>query len=184
MDLSKILAISGKPGLYQVVSQMKNAVLVESLIDKKRVPAFAHEKISSLQEISIFTTGEDRPLKDIFKAMYEKLEGKAATDIKSDNKALVAFFGEVVPDFDRERVYSSDIKKMVNWYNLLIENNLLDFTETEEEGGEGDEEKVQEAKEVIDVKKKSAPHMDMPKQSKSSTQKVVKKSDHRSMNSK
>jgi hypothetical protein len=133
MDLSKILSISGKHGLFQVVSQLKNAVLVESLIDKKRFPAFAHEKISSLKEISVFTTGEDKPLKDILKALYDKFEGKAAINTKSDDKSLKAFFLEVVPDYDQDRVYSSDIKKIINWYNMLAENNLLDFTEPTEE---------------------------------------------------
>ena len=129
MDLSKILSISGKPGLFKVISQLKNAVLVESLIDKKRFPAFAHEKISSLKEISVFTTGEDKPLKDVLKTMHDKFEGKTAIVTKVDDKSLKTFFLEVVPDYDSERVYISDIKKIINWYNLLTENNMLDFTE-------------------------------------------------------
>ncbi len=133
MDLSKIMSISGKSGLFKVVSQLKNAVLVESLTDKRRFPAFAHEKISSLEEIAVFTSGEERPLKEILKAMYEKLEAKPAPDPHGDNGKLQAFFLEVVPDYDQERVYISDIKKMVSWYNQLLEHNLLDFTEKEEE---------------------------------------------------
>ena len=133
MDLSKILSISGKSGLFQVVSQLKNAVLVESLIDKKRFPAFAHEKISSLEEIAVFTATEDKPLKEILKAIYEKQEGKQAVVAKSDDKVLKAFFLEVVPDYDTERVYVSDIRKIINWYNLLQEHDMLDFTEKEEE---------------------------------------------------
>lgn len=136
MELSKILSISGKPGLFKVISQLKNAVLVESLIDKKRYPAFAHEKISSLKEISVFTTGEDKSLKDVLKSMYDKVEGKTAIDTKVDDKTLKAFFLEVVPDYDSERVYISDIKKIINWYNLLVENSLLDFTEPIEETSE------------------------------------------------
>ncbi|MCX6282957.1 MAG: DUF5606 domain-containing protein, partial [Bacteroidetes bacterium] len=100
MDLTKIVSISGKSGLFKVVSQGKNAVIVESLADLKRIPAFGHEKMSSLEEISVFTTGEDRPLKDVFKAFNEKLEGKAGIDPKSDNAALLSFFKEMVPDFD------------------------------------------------------------------------------------
>jgi hypothetical protein len=138
MDLSKILSISGKGGLFKVVSQAKSAVIVESLLDGKRFPAFGHEKISSLEEISVFTTGEDKPLKDIFKAIFEKLEGKPAIDAKSDNKALRQFFLEMIPDFDQERVYTSDIKKMVAWYNLLLQHNLIDLNEPEEEKKEGD----------------------------------------------
>ncbi|MCK9422666.1 MAG: DUF5606 domain-containing protein [Bacteroidales bacterium] len=132
MDLSKILSIAGKSGLYKVVSQAKSAVIVESLNDNKRFPAFGHEKISSLEEISVFTTNEDLPLKEVFKAFHQKLEGKPAIDSKSDNNTLKKFFLEMVPDFDKERVYVSDIRKMVNWYNLLLEKNLLDFSEPEE----------------------------------------------------
>jgi hypothetical protein len=148
MDLSKILSISGKHGLFQVVSQLKNAVLVESLADKKRFPAFAHEKISSLKEISVFTTGEDKPLKDVLKAFSEKYEGKPGIDPKADDKALKACFLEVVPDYDPDRVYVSDIKKIITWYNLLAENNMLDFTEPEEEKPEEGAEKPVAEKEV------------------------------------
>ena len=156
MDLSKILSISGKPGLFKVISQLKNAVLVESLTDKKRFPAFAHEKISSLKEISVFTTGEDKPLKDVLKTMNDKYEGKAAIDTKVDDKTLKALFLELVPDYDSERVYISDIKKIINWYNLLAENSLLDFTEpTEEPGEESAAKEVSEKENIAEpVKKK------------------------------
>ena len=94
MDLSKILSISGKSGLFKVVSQLKNAVLVESLTDKKRFPAFAHDKISSMEEIAVFTSGEDKPLKEILKVIYEKQEGKATLDAKSGDKEIKDFFLE------------------------------------------------------------------------------------------
>jgi outer membrane biosynthesis protein TonB len=154
MDLSKILSISGRPGLYQIVSQLKNAVLVESLLDKKRFPAFAHEKISSLEEISVFTPTEDKPLKDVLKAIYDKLEGKPALDPKSGDKILQAFFLEVVPDYDSNRVYISDIRKIISWYNILTEHKILDFTEKEEEKPEAKaeettEEKKEEKKEAV-----------------------------------
>jgi hypothetical protein len=129
MDLSKILSIAGKNGLFKVVSQGKNSVIVESLNDLRRFPVFAHEKMSSLQEISIFTTGEDMALKDVFKVFHEKLEGKPVIDPKSDNISLKKFFLEMVPDFDQERVYVSDIKKLASWYNQLLEHGLLDFSE-------------------------------------------------------
>ena len=158
MDLSKILSISGKSGLFQVVSQLKNAVLVESLLDKKRFPAFAHEKISSLEEIAVFTATEDKPLKEILKAFYDKLEGKPALDAKSDNKLIQAFFLEVVPDYDSERVYISDIRKIISWYNLLLEHQLLDFTEKEEEKSEEKkEENAEEAPVVKPAAKKKKP---------------------------
>lgn len=131
MDLTKILSISGRPGLYKVISQAKQAVIVESLTDQKRFPAFGHEKISSLEEISIFTTGEDRPLKEVLKTIYEKLNAQPALDARSDNKALIAAFQELVPDYDPQRVYVSDIRKMITWYNLLLQHNLLDFSDPE-----------------------------------------------------
>ena len=132
MDFTKILSVSGKPGLFKVVSQLKHAMLVESLIDKKRFPAFGNEKISTLEEIAVFTKGEDRPLKDVLKTLFEKLEGKPAIDPKADFKELKAFFENAVPNYDPERVYPSDIKKIISWYNLLLENDLLDFTEEKE----------------------------------------------------
>jgi len=149
MELSKILSISGKAGLFKVVSQAKNAVIVESLIDKKRFPAFGHEKISSLEEISVFTTGEDMPLKNVLKAMHTKLEGKPAIDPKSDNNALKKFFLEMIPEFDQEKVYLSDIRKMVGWYNLLIEHNILDFTEPEEKKEKLPAEEVTPVQETV-----------------------------------
>ena len=144
MDLSKILSIAGKNGLFKVVSQGKNAVIVESLIDSKRFPAFGHEKISSLEEISVFTTGDDIPLKDVFKAFYTKLEAKPTPEIKPENAALKKFFLEMIPEYDQDRVYVSDIKKMVSWYNLLLDHALLDFPEdaVETETSEPAEETV------------------------------------------
>jgi len=140
MDFSKILSISGKTGLFKVVSQAKNAVIVESLTDKKRFPAFGNEKISSLEEISVFTTGEDLPLKTIFRTIHEKLEGKPAVDPKSDNSVLKKFFLEMIPEFDQERVYISDIRKIVTWYNLLIANDIVDFSEEKKKSEEGQPE--------------------------------------------
>ena len=159
MDLTKIVSISGKSGLFKVISQSKNAVIVESLLDQKRFPAFGHEKMSSLEEISVFTTGEDRPLKDVFKAFFEKLEGKSAIDPKADNKAITAFFSEHVPDFDSERVYISDIRKMLSWYNMLLAQNLLDFTEEVKEDREEDrkEDREEDRKEEGEEKPEEKP---------------------------
>jgi len=133
MDLSKILAISGKPGLYKNIAQTKSGVVVESLTDGKRFPAFAHERISSLAEISVFTTDEDVPLKDVFRKIYEKYEGEKCIDHKVSGNELKAFLEEILPDYDRERVYTSDIKKIVMWYNLLVEKEMMDFSDEEEE---------------------------------------------------
>lgn len=145
MELSKILSISGRAGLFNVISQAKNAVIVESLIDKKRFPVFGHEKMSSLEEISVFSTGEDMPLKDIFKKMKAHLKDKETVDPKSDNKVLQEFFLEIVPEFDQERVYTSDIRKILTWYNLLLSNELLDFSEEEEKTSEDEEKSSEES---------------------------------------
>lgn len=133
MDLSQILSISGKPGLFKNVGQSKTGVIVESLLDGKRFPAFAHERISSLAEISIFTDGDDVALEDVLKKIYEKYEGKTAIEPKVSSEKLKAFMEEILPDYDKERVYVSDIKKVVQWYNLLAEKEMLDFSETETE---------------------------------------------------
>ena len=132
MDLKEIMAITGKPGLYKMVAQAKNGIIVESIIDQKRVQAFSHDKISSLEEISIFTDTEDKPLKEVFAIFFEKLEGKQTPDFKNQNEKLKAFFAEMLPDYDKERVYVSHMLKLVGWYNLLVEHDMLDFTEEEE----------------------------------------------------
>jgi hypothetical protein len=164
MDLSKILSIAGKSGLYKVVSQGKNAVIVESLIDNKRFPAFGHEKISSLEEISVFTNGDDMPLKDVFKTIFETLEGKPAIDQKSDSAALQKFFIGVIPDYDQERVYVSDIKKMISWYNLLLQHQLLDFTEEKSEKATEEPELTQpESDEQPSAPEEKAPVKKAPK---------------------
>ena len=147
MDLSKILAITGKPGLYKMVTQAKNGVVVESIVDGKKFTAFSHERISALEEISIYTKDEDRPLKEVMKAIYEKLEGKAALSHKSDGAELKAFFEETIPDYDDENVYVSDIKKVIYWYNILQENKLLDFSDETEEKGKEDKKTEDKAPE-------------------------------------
>ncbi|MEE4257967.1 MAG: DUF5606 domain-containing protein, partial [Bacteroidales bacterium] len=132
MDLTEILSISGKPGLYKMLSHTKTGMLVESLSDQKRFPVFAHEKVSSLEEISIYTDDDDIPLKDIFKKIHELLEGEKAPSHRSPAEELKDFFDDAVPDYDKERVYVSDIKKIIQWYNTLHELEMLDFTEEEE----------------------------------------------------
>ncbi|MCD4724305.1 MAG: DUF5606 domain-containing protein [Bacteroidales bacterium] len=139
MDLTEIMSISGKPGLYKMISQTKNGMLVESMLDQKRFPVFAHEKISSLEEISIFTETDDLPLKDVFKKINDLLEGGKALSHKSSPEELKEFFEDVVSDYDKERVYVSDIKKVIQWYNLLHEKEMLDFTEDEEDKEESKE---------------------------------------------
>jgi hypothetical protein len=142
MDLSKILSITGKPGLYLILSQTKSGALVESLLDKKRFPVFINEKISTLSEISIFTIEEDISLKEVLHSIYKKENGGKCIDSKSDNNALKNYMLEVLPNYDQERVYVSDMKKLFSWYNLLQSVNMLDFSE--ETKPENDELKVTE----------------------------------------
>ena len=127
--LKEILSISGKPGLQKLVSNSSNALIVESLIDGKRFPAYSNAKIIALEDISIYTETEDMPLKDVFKRMYDKEEGKQALSHKESNDKIVSYFSEIVPEYDKDRVYTSDMKKIIQWYNLLIAKNILNFDE-------------------------------------------------------
>ena len=125
MDLTGIIAISGKPGLYKVLAQGKNNIIVESLEDKKRVPAYASDRISALDDISIYTYDDDKPLREIFTSIFEKEKGKETISHKEDQNKLKAYLMEVLPNFDQERVYGSDIKKIFQWYNLLLKAGAL-----------------------------------------------------------
>ena len=128
MDLKEILSVAGKPGLFKTIAQTKTGVIIESLIDGKRLQAFASDKISSLGEISIFTANEDLPLREVFRLIQEKSGAQSVPDAKSDDAALKKFFEFILPDYDRERVYVSHMRKVVQWYNLLIANGINDFT--------------------------------------------------------
>ena len=133
MELSKILSINGKPGLYKMLTTAKTGVVVESLIDGKRTTVFQQYDISSLEEISIYTDSEDVPLKDVLKNIFDYTQGKEALSKKPTNKELKAFFAEVLPTYDRENVYTSHIKKVIQWYNILLSNDLLQFDEDKKE---------------------------------------------------
>jgi len=115
--------------LYKVISQGKNMLIVESLTDGKRMPAHSSDKVMSLGDISMFTEGEDKPLHEILEVIKARENGhKTNMDPKADNNALRAYFGEIVPNFDRERVYPTDIRKLIIWYNILIETGNTDFS--------------------------------------------------------
>lgn len=128
-----ILSIAGKPGLYRLVSQGRNMLIVESLATGKRTPAFARDKVMSLGDIAMYTTGEDIPLADVLELLKAKTDGKPV-DLKAlkDDASLREFFGEVLPEFDRERVHDSDIRKLFQWYNTLLEAGIDTFKATEE----------------------------------------------------
>lgn len=160
MDLSKVVAISGKPGLFLVTTQGAGKLIVESLLDGKRIPAFANDKISSLEEISIFTTGEDKPLKEVFMNIHEKIGDKLDFDPKKASPVeLREKFLLVLPDYDEDAVYQSDMKKVFQWYQLLNDKKLLDFTVEENKEEEKADEAPVEKKEV----KKAAPKKAAPK---------------------
>ena len=132
MDLTKIVSISGKPGLFVIKSQAIGRLIVESVLDGKCSPAFARDRMSSLEEISIFSTDEDRPLKDVFKMIHEKMGDKVDFDFKkASNDELREKFAFVMPDYDEDAVYPSDMRKVFAWYQMLVDKNLLDFTEEE-----------------------------------------------------
>ena len=133
MDLSKIMSISGKNGLFKLISQGKNNFIVESLEDGKRVPAFSHDGIATLDNISIFTEDEDVSLTSVFEAIYKKENGNEVPPSISVNTSLKKYFQEVLPTYDKERVYVSNIKKVLSWYNILIKNNLIDIEEPQAE---------------------------------------------------
>ena len=145
MDLSKIVSISGKPGLYQVKSQGIGKLIVESVVDGKCIPAFARDHMSSLEEISIFSTDEDRPLKEVFKMIHDKMGDTVDFDYKKASPdELREKFAFVMPDYDEEAVYPSDMKKVFAWYQMLNDKGLLDFTE-EEKKEETPEEPAEKA---------------------------------------
>ena len=146
MDLSKIVSISGKPGLYVVKSQAVGRLIVESVIDGKCSPAFARDRMSSLEEISIFSTDEDRPLKEVFMMIHEKMGDKVDFDFKkASNEELREKFALVMPDYDEEAVYPSDMRKVFAWYQMLNDKGLLDFTVEEEKPEETSEEPAEKA---------------------------------------
>ena len=150
--LKDILSISGFGGLYKFISQGRIGIIVESLEDNKRMNASATAKISALEDIAIFTETEDIPLNDVFKAIFEKENKGVAINHKSSANDLKSYFIEVLPDYDKDRVYVSDIKKVINWYNILHKLELLNFEEekqiedTKEIKEEEEEEEVKEEK--------------------------------------
>ena len=123
--LKGILAIAGQPGLYKVISEGKNNVVIESLLTGKKSTAYADAKMSTLEDIAIYTLQEDIPLKKVFRKIFEKENGGLAINAKSSPEELKKYFAEILPEYDKERVYGSDVKKVISWYNLLNEKGLL-----------------------------------------------------------
>ena len=153
--LKNILAITGKPGLYKVISHAPNMIIVESLIDGKRMPAYARDKLVSLADVSMFTVADDVPLNEVLTKVGEK-EGlkKAAIDAKkADNDQLREWFGGILENFDRDRVYPSDIRKLILWYNILVEAGITDFSAEEEAGKAVEDEPAKKTEDKKEQKK-------------------------------
>lgn len=145
--LKSILSITGKPGLFRLVSRGKNMLIVESLADKRKVPAYPHDKVISLGDIAIYTNDGEIPLHEVLTNIKNKENGEKASIKASAAKPeeLCAYMAEVLPDFDRDRVYPGDIRKLVGWYNILIAAGITDFTPEEEKKPEEETEEAPKA---------------------------------------
>jgi len=153
--LKEIMAISGYPGLYRFISQARNGIIVESLEDKKRMQAFSNMKVSALEEIAVYAGEEEIPLAKVLRMIYDKESGGETISYKSDPESMKKYFAEVLPEYDRERVYISDIKKILNWYNILRSHDLLKFEEDKQaETNEADVLPAKEKETVVSTAKK------------------------------
>ena len=132
MEFNKIIAITGKSGLFEILSQTKTGVIVKSLIDQKRFPVTQTHNVSLLENIAIYTYGNEVPLGDVFKSIADKEDGKETISHKESNQKLERYFSEILPDYDNERVYTSNIKKVIQWYNILAKADF-DFADLGEE---------------------------------------------------
>jgi hypothetical protein len=156
IKVKDLMSISGKSGLFRFLAQARNGVVVESLVDKKRTVAPPSARVSALEDISIFSQEEDVPLADVLMKIHVKENGGPSIDPKSGNEELKAYFTEVFPEYDADRVYISDIKKVITWYNLLHELDLLEVIEKEEENSEDGPESDELNEGAADKKKEKS----------------------------
>lgn len=138
MKLDKLIVVSGKPGIFKIESQSKAGIIVESLTDKKKFPIHAIQNVSSLNDIAIYTDMDEVPLRDVFKTINQKEDGKKTINHKESKNVLTNFFSEVLPNYDTERVYPSNIKKIVQWYNILVDAKF-DFATLDQDSSEEEE---------------------------------------------
>ena len=176
--LKDILSISGHSGLFKLVAQSTKSIIVESLETHQKMPVYFSSKVSALEDIAIYTDDEEVPLAQIFEKIY-KMENKGQTSVsaKSSNEDIKDYFGDVLPDYDKSRVYVSDMKKVLNWYNILLSQNMLNFDEekkAEKKAAEKTEE-VKEAKTKATAKKTAAKEETEAKPKKTTTKKTTKK---------
>ncbi|WP_395075750.1 DUF5606 domain-containing protein [Flavobacterium sp.] len=153
MNLEKILAISGKPGLYSLKVQTRTGFVAESFIDGKRITVGLRSNVSLLSEVSMYTTTEEKPLVDVMRSIAKKENNGPTPAFKDDKVQLAAYFLEILPDYDQDRVYTSDIKKVINWYNILQAKGLVSSEEpTKVEAKEEKSEKTVPATESKVIK--------------------------------
>ena len=160
MELKEIISITGRPGLFKVVAQGKNNVIVESIVDKKRFPAYASDRISTLGDISIYTTDEDAKLTDVLASFHDHYEGKACPSHKEELSVLEGLLEKILPNYDKGRVYKSDLRKIFQWYNILIKAGITikEIAEkSSSKDGDNDEKEVKKAAPKKAVPKKAAP---------------------------
>jgi len=184
MDLKEVITVSGYSGLFKLIGKNKNSIIVESLVDGKRMPVFATNKASSLSEIALFTKREEIPLKQVFQRIYKFQEKKEISiDFKTQTKEMLELFEKIIPEYDKSRVYASDIKKIFTWYNILLKNNLIDL---EEEKSEDKKEEItkdsnsevkEEEEEEDQNKEKETPTSSEEKPTKKRTRKKTKETD-------
>ncbi|HET8855781.1 MAG TPA: DUF5606 domain-containing protein [Salinimicrobium sp.] len=139
MKLDKILSISGKPGLYELKNQSRGGFIARSISDGKTISVSVRHNVSLLSEIAIYTYSEEVPLRDVFRKISEKENGGEAISHKESKQKLESYFSEILPDYDVDRVYASDIKKIIQWYNLLVSNGITEFDEPDEEKSDEEE---------------------------------------------
>lgn len=162
MSLEKVLSIAGKPGLYRLKTQTRAGFLAESLLDGKTINVSGRHNVSLLSEIAIYTLTEEVPLRKVFEKISEKEGGKETISHKATKEELEEYFFGVMPDYDEDRVYSSDIKKVLQWYNLLVKNGMTDFSEVKEETKEEEKETGEKTKKAT-AKKVATPKAAAPK---------------------
>jgi len=163
MNLEKVLAITGKPGLYALKLQTRSGFVAESLVDGKKITVGMRNNVSLLSEISMYTNTEEKPLAEVMRNIAKKENNGPAISHKEDNGKLIAYFKEVLPDYDEDRVYPSDIKKVLNWYNLLQAKGMVSSEEPKKEKA-AKAPKAEEVTEEAPVKEKKAPAKKAPKE--------------------
>ena len=144
IDLTGIISISGQPGLFKIIAQSKNGIIIEGLADKKRSNIYSTTKVSTLADIGMYTTGDDKPIEEIMTAIFEKEKGGPCVSSKADDKEITAYFAQILPDYDKERVYVSNMRKLFNWYTILQTTGNLKEKEAGKEGEENKAVKVED----------------------------------------